>query len=49
MFFLSEEEKIGLSRIFSYPKLEKELNKVDESLNEVVGESPKEKFNKPRK
>ncbi len=30
-----------------YPKLETDLNTVDECLNEVVGDSPKEKFNKP--
>ena len=30
-----------------YPELDKELDKVEESLNEVTGESLPEKFNKP--
>ena len=30
-----------------YPQLDRELDKVEESLNEVTGESPREKFNKP--
>jgi ATP-dependent DNA helicase RecG len=43
----SEFDELREALVEANPEIEKTLDKVEENLNEVTGESPKEKFNKP--